>query len=126
MERVQLAIEVGPVTADARARLEAAGHHVRHDGQGWKVIVEAKILGQHSVRAQAHVLAHDLLHDFELEALTQPPAIAIRDPDGVLDIADTEVMLDGVRRSYDPDPLRREVPHWWQRHVELGLGERRR
>ncbi|WP_144018829.1 hypothetical protein [Demequina sp. NBRC 110056] len=125
MERVQIAIEVGPVGADALARLEAAGHLVRHEGERWRVIVTATVLGQHSVRAQAHVLAHDVIHDFALEALTQPPSIAIRDPDGVLDIADTEVMLDGVRRAYDPDPLKRYDPHWWQKQMELGLGERK-
>lgn len=123
---MQIAIEVGPVPADALARLEAAGHHVLHAGDQWRVIVTARVLGATSVRAQAHVIAHDVLHDYGLEALSSPPAVAIRDPDTILDLADTEVMLDGVRRSYDPDPLLQPRPHWWQRHMELGLGERKR
>ncbi len=123
---MQIAIEVGPVPAEARARLEAAGHAVHCHGDQWRVIVDARVIGQTSVRSQAHVIAHDLVHDFGLTALSSPPAIALRDPDGALDVAGTEVMLDGVRRSYDPDPLDQPGPHWWQRHMELGLGERKR
>jgi hypothetical protein len=122
---MQIAIEVGPVPADALARLQANGHQVHHVHEQWRVVVMARVLGASSVRAQAHVLAHDIIHDFGLTALSAPPAVAIRDPDTVLDLADTEVMLDGVRRSYDPDPLVRARPHWWQRHMELGLGERK-
>jgi len=123
---MQIAIEVGPVPARAQARLEAAGHAVHHHDDQWRVIVDARVIGQTSVRAQAHVIAHDVVHDFGLTALSSPPALAIRDPDGALDVAGTEVMLDGVRRSYDPDPLDQRGARWWQRQMELGLGERKR
>ena len=123
---MQIAIEVGPIAAATQLRLEAAGHRVVHVHGRWRVIVSAPVVGSSSVRAQAHVIAHDVIHDFSLEALSSPPAVAVRDPDTLLDLAGTALMLDGVRRSYDPDPLDRGEPHWWQKQMELGLGERKR
>lgn len=110
---MELAIEVGPVLADARARLETAGHRVRCLPSGWRVIVTMRVLGANSVRAQAHVYAHDVIHDFGLTALTVPPAVGIRDPDARYDVADTLLMLDDVRRAYDPAPMRGQ-DQWWR------------
>jgi hypothetical protein len=125
VERYEIAIEVGPISPDTVARLKEAGHAVYRGNRTWRVVATERVLGRDSVRAQAHVLAAGILNEFELDPLHEPPTVVLRDPDASLDAATSELLLEDARRSYDPDPLTRPRRKWWQRQMELGLGERK-
>lgn len=125
MKRIELSIEVGPIDLDTIARLNDAGHQVYQGTVSWRVTAQAQVVGNDSVRAQAHVVARQLVRDFALTTVTDPPALSLRDPDTVIDALGTGLLLDEIRRSYDPDPLPRPKRKWYQKAMELGLGERK-
>lgn len=125
MQRFEVAIEVGPIDAPTIDRLKDAGHVVYRGNRSWRVVATAPVTGRDSVRAQAHVLAAHIIESFGLDSLTDPPSLALRDPDALIDEATTELLLDDIRKAYDPDPLPRPRRKWWQRQMELGLGERK-
>ena len=119
-----MSIEVEPLGPDTVAALKAAGHRVFRSDDEWRVQVSAPAYGSNSLRAQAHVLVADTLADFSLAPTTQPPTYSLRDPEGDPD-ARPDLLLRENERAYDPDPLARPRRKWWQRAMELGLGERK-
>lgn len=124
MERFEVTIEVGPIAMDTVERLKAAGYAVFRGRDSWRVEATARVLGQDSVRAQAHVLVRAVLADYSLTPMSEPPAYSLRDPDDA-GSAGAYVMLHDLNRAYDPPPLARAPRKWWQRAMELGLGERK-
>ena len=124
MQRFEVSLEVAAIDLDTVDRLKAAGYAVFRGPQSWRVEVTAPVLGQASVRAQAHVLVRSIVAEYELTPLTEPPAYSLRNPDDA-DSVGAYVMLDDLRRAYDPLPLERPKRKWWQRAMELGLGERK-
>lgn len=124
ISRFEVSIEVAPIDPDKVESLKAAGHSVYRGPTSWRVDAIAPVVAQGSVRAQAHVLMRSIVEQFELETLTDPPSFALRDPDDY-DTPAAQLMLEDVRRAYDPDPLTRARRRWYQRWMELGLGERK-
>lgn len=125
VKRVELSIEVEPIRDDVVARLKDAGYAVYQGSRTWRVVAEAPVVGRDSIRAQAHVVARQIVRTFDLEVTSDPPTIALRDPDTMIDAAGTGLILAEVRRAYDPDPLPRPKRKWYQKQMELGLGERK-
>lgn len=123
-QRIEVSIEVGPIEPDTVEALKAAGFAVYRGPRSWRVDAIEPVIAPTAIRAQAHVLMRRIVDDFGLETLTEPPAFALRDPDD-LDAPGTELMLDDIRRAYQPDPLPRQRRRWYQRMMELGLGERK-
>lgn len=122
--RIKVSIEVGPIDQPTIDALKAAGHVVYRDKQSWRVDVIEDVISPTAIRAQAHVLVRRVIEDFGLQPLSDPPRFGLRDPDD-LDLPGAQLMLEGVRRSYDADPLERPKRRWYQRAMELGLGERK-
>lgn len=123
-EKFEMSIEVGPIPPEVVERLKSAGHSVYRGNPSWRVEAAAPVLGKRSVRAQAQALATKIVKDFGLEVITNPPVISLRDPDVVHKMR-SDFILDRERRAYDPLPLSRPKRKWWQRAMELGLGERK-
>ena len=124
MRRFEVSIEVAPLTPGQVDALKHAGHAVYKGNRSWRVVAIEDVLAKDSVRAQAHVHVRQLVEQFGLVSLEDPPAFGLRDPDDY-DAPGTNLMLDETFRSYDPDPLTRPPRRWWQRMMELGLGERK-
>lgn len=125
MERIQLSVEVAAIADDVVAELKAAGHEVFQGRSSWRVVTTVPTAGEGSVRAQAHDAARRIIREFGLQTLTDPPALSLRDPDTLIDTQGTNLVLDEVRRAYDPDPTPRPKRKWYQKQMELGLGERK-
>jgi hypothetical protein len=122
--RIEVSVEVGPIDPATVDALKAAGYAVFRGPSSWRVDAIEPVISPTAIRAQAHVLMRRIVDDYGLETLSEPPAFALRDPDD-LDTPGTELMLDDVRRAYQPDPLPRPRRRWYQRMMELGLGERK-
>lgn len=105
MTAFELSIEVRQPSPVAIARLENAGHRLYASHLGWRLIVTAKLLGTISVRSHAHVIARDLIREFDLEAVTEPPTVSLHDPQGDIDLKIASLVLEDARRASDPDPL---------------------
>lgn len=125
MDRVEISVEVGPIAPDVVARLKAAGHAVFRGSKSWRVVATTPVIGRGSIRSQAHVFARQVIREFGLEQLTDPPALSLRDPDSALDARGTALIVEEARRAYDPDPVPRPKRKWYQKAMELGLGERK-
>ncbi|PKQ25149.1 MAG: hypothetical protein CVT64_11515 [Actinobacteria bacterium HGW-Actinobacteria-4] len=125
MKHCELSIEVAPIPPHVVARLKAAGLGVLEGRTSWRVITTFDVVGQDSVRAQAHAVSRSVIKEFELAVITDPPALSLRDPEAVLDERGTALMLEELRKAYDPDPLPRPKRKYYQRAMELGLGERK-
>jgi hypothetical protein len=125
VRQCELSIEVAPISLEVVATLKAAGLGVLEGRVTWRVITTFTVAGSGSVRAQAHAIARGVIRDFGVEAITDPPAMTLRDPEAELDARGTELMLEELRRAYDPDPLPRPRRKYFQRAMELGLGERK-
>jgi hypothetical protein len=125
MERVDISVEVGPIDPTTVQQLKDAGFAVYRGSRSWRVVRTEKVVGRDSVRSQAHALARSLVRDYALTMLTDPPSIALRDPDSELDTVAARLLLEDARRASDPDPLPRPPRKWYQRAMELGLGERK-
>lgn len=123
-QRIEVSIEVGPIDLPTIDALKAAGHAVFRGSQSWRVDVIEPVIAPNAIRAQAHVLVRRIIEDFHLTPLSDPPKFGLRDPDD-LDLPGAQLMLEGVRRAYEPDPLPRPKRRWYQRAMELGLGERK-
>lgn len=121
----EVAVEVGPIDPDTLARLKDAGHAVYKGPKAWYVVAQHESAGESSKRAQAHVFVRDLIADYGLEQLSEPPVYSLRDPEAAIDAGVANLILEDARRAYDPDPLPRPKRKWWQRQMELGLGERK-
>jgi hypothetical protein len=124
ISRFEISIEVAAIDLDTVERLKAAGYAVFRGHEAWRVEATAPVLGQESVRAQAHVLVRSIVADYGLTLLSEPPAYSLHNPDDA-DGPGAYVMLHDLRRAYDPQPLARPKRKWWQRAMELGLGERK-
>lgn len=125
MERVEIWVEVAPIPDDALERLKRAGYAVYRKGESWRVVANERVAGEDSVRSQAHAIARSIVRDFGLQTLTDPPSVTLRDPDSELDTVAARLILEDARRASDPDPLPRPKRKWYQRAMELGLGERK-
>lgn len=124
MKRYEVSVDVEPIDMGVVADLKAAGHRVYRGPTHWRVVASAAAVGQGSVRSQAHVLVNDLIADYALTATTAPPTCTLRDPDAGLDDR-PDLLLSDNEKSYQPDPLGRRPRKWWERAMELGLGERK-
>lgn len=125
MDRFEIALEVAPIEPDVVEALKGAGHTVYRGSASWRVVAIGPAVPWKPVRDQANAFAHDLVLDFGLVPLNLPPVVALRDPDATLDTIAAELVLEDARRAYDPDPLTRAPRRWWQKQMELGLGERK-
>ncbi len=125
MERIEVALEVGPVEPATVERLKADGYAVYKFATSWRVVGEFRPDSGQPVMEQARIRVHDILIDYRLKPLHTPPQFAIRDPDADLDRAAGELILEDARRADDPDPIPVRRRRWWQKQMELGLGERK-
>jgi hypothetical protein len=125
VQRIQLALEVGPIDGPTVQRLKDAGFEVYKGNRTWRVIAETAPADGQSVLTQATNFANDILIDFRLTPLQRPPAVTLRYSDGEIDRALGELVLEDARRASDPDPLQRAPRKWWKKQMELGLGERK-
>jgi len=107
MTTIEISIEVEEPTSSQIARLEAAGHRVFRGSLGWRVIVRAVAISDGSRRALAHVITRQVIGDFGLLTISDPPAMSLRDPDGDIDLRVGSLVLEDARRASDPDPLQR-------------------
>lgn len=117
-----MSIEVGPIDPSVIERLKAAGYAVYRGKRSWRVEVVATVIASGSVRSQAHVLARQIMRDYGLEALTDPPAIALWDPDYGMDDR-PELVLREARKAYDPEPLVRPPRKWFRKQWELDTND---
>jgi len=124
VKRVEIAIEVGPLPPETVERLKAAGHAVFRGNTSWRVQTVVPVISPTSVRAQAYVEARAIVAQFGLPTLSDPPEIILRDPDGPMDTR-PDLILEDARRAEDRPPMARAPRKWWQRAMELGLGERK-
>lgn len=106
MPTIELSIEVARPTPESAARLEAAGYTLFRSALGWRVVFVTTLVGSQSLRSHAHLVARELVYDFGLTALTEPPTVSLHDPDGDIDLMMASLVLDDARRASDPDPLR--------------------
>lgn len=119
-----MAVEVGPIVPETVERLKADGFAVFRGQESWRVQRMFPVLSDGTVRAQAHAYALKVIDTYGLTALSDPPALSLRSPDVGLDERPDLVLSDNLR-SYDPDPRPRPKRKWYQRAMELGLGERK-
>ncbi|MCJ7827064.1 MAG: hypothetical protein MUP36_02340 [Demequinaceae bacterium] len=124
MKRFEVTIEVGPIGPETVERHKTDGYAVFKGRGGWRVQKTEGVLAAGSIRAQAHYLALCTIDRYGLTRLTDPPVLALRDPDAGLDER-PDLILSDTDRSYDPIPLPRAKRKWYQRAMELGLGERK-
>lgn|GEM_PF-2022425 len=122
---IEIAVEVAPIGAPVIERLKQAGYSVYQGKDTWRVMAEFQPKGAEPVTTQAINLANDILLDFRLDPLHSPPTVVLRSPDALMEAAVGELVLEDARRANDPDPLQRAKRKWWQRQMELGLGERK-
>ena len=125
MSHIEIALEVAPIDAPTVQRLKDAGFAVYKGNRSWRVVAEADPKEDVSIVQQATSLANDILIDFRLNPLHHPPSVTLRYPDGELEQAIGDLLLEDARRANDPDPLPRPKRKWWQKQMELGLGERK-
>lgn len=125
MERFDVAVEVGPIAPPVVERLKDDGHTVYQGKRTWRVITTVPVDPARSVREHASDVAANLIIDYRLDPLHTPPTVVVRDPDAIYDVAAAELILEDARRASDPDPLTRHKRRWWQKQMELGLGERK-
>lgn len=125
MHRIEIALEVGPIDDPTVARLKDAGFAVYKGNRTWRVVASADPSDKEPVVDQAVSLANDILIDFRLDPLHVPPTVTLRYPDDEFETALGELVLEDARRANDPDPLPRPKRKWWQKQMELGLGERK-
>ncbi len=120
-----MTVEVGPVGAETVARLKRDGYSVFRGRQSWRVQATSPLLGSTSLWAQANAIAANVVRDYSLSALTDPPIFMLRDPDATLD-ASAHRVIEDAQRADDPEPL--EHPHlkWYQHDLGWDLRERRR
>lgn len=124
VKRFEIALEVGPIDEATVAGLKGAGYMVFRGESSWRVQASANVISTGAVRAQAHALAVSIIREFALTALTDPPAIAIRDPDAGLDDR-PDLLLADAERASDRPPMPRAPRKLYQRVMELGLGGRK-
>lgn len=105
MTALELSIEVRNPSRGAVARIEKAGHRLYVNHLGWHLIVTTSLLGTLSLRSHAHVIARDLIAEFGLQAVTEPPTVSLHDPEGDMDLLIAGLVLEDARRASDPDPL---------------------
>ena len=125
MKRIEIAVEVAPIGASVVERLKAGGYTVYQGKDTWRVVAQFEPQGAEPIATQALDLAHDILLDYRLNPLHSPPTVVLRDADALMEAAMGELVLEDARRANDPDPLQRVKRKWWQRQMELGLGERK-
>lgn len=125
MTHIEIALEVAPIDATTVQRLKDAGYAVYKGNRSWRVVAQAEPSESVPVLQQATTLANDILIDFALAPLHRPPSVTLRYPDGEVDQAIGDLLLEDARRANDPDPLPRPKRRWWQKQMELGLGERK-
>lgn len=125
VHRIEIALEVGPIDAPTIARLKDAGFEVYKGNRTWRVVASTNPSDKEPVLDQAISLASDILIDFRLDPLHAPPTVSLRYPDDALETAMGDLVLEDARRASDPDPLPRPKRKWWQKQMELGLGERK-
>jgi hypothetical protein len=106
MATIELSVEVASPSAESAARLESAGYALFRSTLGWRVVFVTTLVGTYSLRSHAHLVALELIKDFGLTALTQPPTVSLHDPDGDIDLRMASLVLEDARRASDPDPLR--------------------
>lgn len=119
-----MTVEVGPIGPEVVERLKADGYQVFEGLESWRVQRAAPVLGNDSIRAQALAIALDAIERYGLTRLSDPPEVALRDPDVGLDER-PDLLLKETFRSYDPPPRPRAKRKWYQKAMELGLGERK-
>jgi len=124
VERFEMTLEVGPIGPGVVERLKADGFLVFRGKGSWRVQRMYPVLSEGTVRAQAHALALDIVDRYGLTTLSDPPAIGLRSPDVGLDER-PDLLLSDTHQSYDPAPRPRAKRKWYQRVMELGLGERK-
>lgn len=105
MTTIELSVEVARPSPESAARLEAAGYTLFRSALGWRVVFVTTLVGVNSLRSHAHLVTRELLHDFALTPLTEPPTVSLHDPDGDIDLMIASLVLDDARRASDPDPL---------------------
>ena len=116
MERIELALEVGPIPAATDARLNDAGYEVYQGRQTWRVIAETEADGgREQLLDRAMMLANDILIDFRLDPLHRPPTVTLRYPNAAIDLAVGSLVLEDARRASDPDPLAVHDRSWWHK-----------
>lgn len=125
MSHIEIALEVAPIDAPTVQRLKDAGFAVYKGNRSWRVIAEAQAKDEIPVIRQATSLANDILIDFHLDPIHRPPSVTLRYPEGEVEQAIGDLLLEDARRANDPDPLPRPKRRWWQKQMELGLGERK-
>jgi len=106
MATIELSVEVASPSAESAALLESAGYTLFRSALGWRVVFVTTLVGTYSLRSHAHFVALELIKDFGLTALTQPPTVSLHDPDGDIDLRMASLVLEDARRASDPDPLR--------------------
>jgi len=125
MSRIEIALEVGPIDGPTVTRLKDAGFEVFKGNRTWRVVASADPSDKEPVLAQAVTIANDILIDFRLNPLHSPPAVTLRYPESIIETAIGDLVLEDARRASDPDPIPRPPRRWWQKQMELGLGERK-
>lgn len=105
MATIELSVEIAQPSPEAEARLEAAGYTLFRSSLGWRVVFVTTLIGDQSLRSHAHLVARELVRDFGLAALTEPPTVSLHDPDGDIDVRVGSLVLEDARRASDPDPL---------------------
>jgi hypothetical protein len=106
MATIELSVEVARPSAEAAARLEAAGYELFRSSLGWRVVFVTYLIGTDSMRSHAHLVARELIDTFGLTALTEPPTVSLHDLDGDLDLKVGSLVIEDARRASDPDPIR--------------------
>lgn len=123
-EQYEMAIEVGPIDPATVEALKAEGFSVYQGNRSWRVEAVADVLGPHSVRAQAEHLAAQIIERHGLTTLSPQPVVALRSTDRVETLRANYIVASELA-AYDRPPLPRPKRRWWQRAMELGLGERK-
>jgi hypothetical protein len=125
VSHIEIALEVAPIDPPTVQRLKDAGFAVYKGNRSWRVVAEADAEESTPVIQQATSLANDILIDFHLKPLHSPPSVTLRYPDAEVERAIGDLLLEDARRANDPDPLPHPKRRWWQKQMELGLGERK-
>jgi len=123
MTRIEIALEVGAISAPTVQRLKDAGFSVYQGKRSWRVVARDDADPSLSINDQAMSLANDILIDFRLEPLHAPPTITLRYLDLGVETGLGELILEDARRASDPDPLTVMKNSRWRKQRDLGLGE---
>ena len=124
MEHFEFTVEVGPIDTQTVERLKSDGYAVFKGDKSWRIQKVVPMLGRESVGAQARAATLEAIERYGLSRLSDPPAISLRDPDSRLD-SRPDLILEDARRAYDAPPRPRPKRKWYQKAMELGLGERK-